>query len=218
MIGYKIIEKNTLKSDYEEMTFELGKEYKAKDIPDYPGIEDFCFYKTLVDASAHNNLTGDAIFEVDTLDSKITDSKYVKNWSFSDKIKIIREVPNDEIEKYIKSNIEDISNNGTIYAKSFLVKEGYCLDKFISDDAWQVRKAVALQNYGLEKLAKDKDYRVRITVINQGYIIDEMINDPNSRVRAALAINGKYLDILVNDNDKIVARIAKEKRELNKED
>lgn len=32
MIGYKIIEKDILKSDYEEMKFEIGKEYKAKEI------------------------------------------------------------------------------------------------------------------------------------------------------------------------------------------
>lgn len=155
MIGYKIIEKNTLKSDYEEMTFEIGKVYKSSDIPQYPDIYEFSFYKTLEDAYAHNELTGDVIFKVEIY-GDISDSKYVENCAYCKKIRIINEIPDKFIKEYIKNRSDKLADTGTKDVKFILIRDGYCIDKLTKDPDPEVRGKVAWNGYNLDILEKDE--------------------------------------------------------------
>ena len=141
MRGYKALNED-MSTLYGDMTYELNKEYEieGKLIMCENGYH-FC--KELINVFTYYP-SDSRVFEIDTLDGEIIEKgdKYCTN-----KIKIIKEVSKDEINKYIEDN----------------------LDKLINDPNPNVRAAVAKQGYGLNKLINDEDLFVRTTVAEKGY-------------------------------------------------
>ena len=95
----------------------------------------------------------------------------------TNKIKLIREITKEEINKYIEDNLDKLVNDKDIDVRREVVKHGYGLDKLINDEHWYVRKEVARHGYGLDILVNDEDWFVREEVAMQGYGLDILIND-----------------------------------------
>ena len=164
MRGYKALNKD-MSSKYGDMTYELNKEYEIerKLIMCENGYH-FC--NELFNVYYYYYPSDSRVFEIDTLDGEIIESKN-KDKYCSSKIKLIREVSEDEINKYIEDN----------------------LDKLINDPNQNIREAVAKKGYGLDKLINDESYRVRAEVARQGYGLDILINDPDPNVRMIASEN-----------------------------
>ena len=139
MKGYKALGKN-MNTLYGDMTYELNKEYtlEGKLIMCENGYH-FC--NELFNVFNYY-LSDSRVFEIDTLDGEIIKEgdKYC-----SRKIKLIREISEDEINKYIEDNLDKFSNSENYLFRSRVAKQGYCLDKLINDESWYVRK-MALEN------------------------------------------------------------------------
>ena len=194
MKGYKALGKN-MNTIYGKFIYELNKEYEIdKRFKISMCKNGYHFCKELINVFNYYPLDS-RVFEIDTLDGEIIESKN-KDKYCSSKIKLIREVSEDEINKYIEDN----------------------LDKLINDPDPHVRTAVAEKGYGLDKLINDKDPDVRLAVAKQGYSLDILINDKNEYVRAEVAKQGYGLDKLINDKDWWVRIIASENLYENKED
>ena len=136
MRGYKALNKD-MSTLYRNMIYELNKEYEIE------GELKMCengyhFCTKLINIFTYYP-SDSRVFEIDTLDGEIIESKN-KDKYCSSKIKLIREVSEDEINKYIEDN----------------------LDKLINDPDPHVRTAVAEKGYGLDKLINDEDSLVRI--------------------------------------------------------
>ena len=177
MRGYKALNED-MSTKYGNMTYELDKEYEieGKLIMCENGYH-FC--KELINVFNYYPLDS-RVFEIDTLDGEIIKEgdKYC-----SSKIKLIREVSEDEINKYIEDNLDKLINDPNQNIREAVAKKGYGLDKLINDESWYVRIEVADQGYGLDKLINDEDSEVREAVVNQGYGLDKLINDPDQYVR-----------------------------------
>ena len=189
MRGYKALNKD-MSTLYRNMVYELNKVYTLE------GELIMCengyhFCKELTNVYYYYS-SNSRVFEIDTLDGEIIKKgdKYCTN-----KIKIIKEISEDEINKYIEDN----------------------LYKLINDPDPHVREVVAEKGYGLDKLINDKDPDVRLAVAKQGYSLDILINDKNEYVRAEVAKQGYGLDKLINDKDWWVRIIASENLYEDKE-
>lgn len=89
---------------------------------------------------------------------------------------------------------------GADHLRAELAEMGIALDRFVSDEYWLVRKAVASHGYGLDILVNDQHWAVRKVVAKQGYGLDVLIKDSDWRVaeaaRATLRARGeKTLDV-----------------------
>ena len=164
MRGYKALNKD-MSTLYGDMTYELNKEYEIerKLIMCENGYH-FC--KELINVFNYYPLDS-RVFEIDTLDGEIIKEgdKYC-----SRKIKLIREISEDEINKYIEDNLDKFSNSENYLFRSKVAKQGYCLDKLINDEDPCVRAEVAKKGYGLDKLINDEDPNVRAAVANKGIL------------------------------------------------
>ena len=162
MRGYKALNKD-MSTLYGNIVYELNKEYEieGKLIMCENGYH-FC--NELFNVFNYY-LSNSRVFEIDTLDGEIIKKgdKYCTN-----KIKIIKEISEDEINKYIEDNLDKFSNSENYLFRSKVAKQGYCLDKLINDESWEVRKTVAEQSYGLDILIHDSDSYVRqIAIMNK---------------------------------------------------
>ena len=189
MRGYKALNED-MSTKYGDMIYELNKVYTLE------GELIMCengyhFCTELINVFTYYP-SDSRVFEIDTLDGEIIKkgNKYC-----SRKIKLIREVSKEEINKYIEDN----------------------LDILINDPNPNVRAAVAEKRYGLDKLINDESPFVRTAVAKQGYNLDILINDENEYVRAEVAKQGYGLDKLINDKDWWVRIIASENLYENKE-
>ena len=211
MRGYKALNED-MSSKYGDMTYELNKEYEieGKLIMCENGYH-FCnelfnvYYYYPSDSR---------VFEIDTLDGEIIEKgdKYCTN-----KIKIIKEISEDEINKYIEDNLDILINDPNPNVREEKEKKGYGLDILISDEDSEVKEAVANQGYGLDKLINDEDLYIRLEVVKQGYGLDKLINDEDPFVRVAVARQGYGLDILINDKNPYVrAAVANQGYGLDK--
>lgn len=85
-------------------------------------------------------------------------------------------------------------------------------EKIISDTSERnskPRAEVAKQGYALERLISDNSYHVRAAVAEQGYKLDVLIDDVSPKVRAAVAEQGYGLDVLYHDIDSEVKSAAR---------
>ena len=215
MKGYKALGKN-MNTIYGKFIYELNKEYEIdKRFKISMCKNGYHFCKELINVFNYYPLDS-RVFEIDTLDGEIIESNN-KDKYCSRKIKLIREISEDEINKYIEDNLEKFSNSENYLFRSKVAKQGYCLDKLINDKTPYVRAEVAKQGYGLDKLINDEDPTVRLAVAKQGYGLDKLISDEAPSVRAAVARQNYGLDILINDESWIVRlAVAEQKYGLDK--
>ena len=158
MRGYKALNED-MSTKYGDMIYELNKVYEIE------GELIMCrngyhFCTKLINVFTYYP-SDSRVFEIDTLDGEIIekDDKYCTN-----KIKIIKEVSEEEINKYIEDNLDILINDPNPNVREAVAKKGYGLDKLINDEDWYVRAAVARQNYGLDILINDPDPEVRAAV------------------------------------------------------
>ena len=204
MIGYKALNED-MSTKYGNMTYELNKVYTLEgELIMCENGYHFCTELIYVFMYYPFN---SRVFEVDTLDGiLLKDNKFDKYCS--NKIKIIREVSEDEINKYIEDNLDKFSNSENYLFRSKVAKQGYCLDKLINDENPYVRAVVAKQGYGLDKLISDEAPSVRAAVARQNYDLDILINDESWIVRLVVAEQKYGLDKLSLDNNYIVSSTA----------
>ena len=163
MRGYKALNED-MSTLYGDMTYELNKEYEieGKLIMCENGYH-FC--KELINVFTYYP-SNSRVFEIDTLDGEIIKkgNKYC-----SRKIKLIREVSKEEINKYIEDNLDILINDPNPNVRAAVAEKGYGLDKLINDKSWYVRKIIANQGYGLDILINDEDSYVKEIVIKKLY-------------------------------------------------
>ena len=171
MRGYKALNED-MSTKYGNMTYELNKEYEIEGNP-IICEKGYHFCTELINVFNYYPLDS-RVFEVDTLDGEIIKKgdKYCTN-----RIKLIREVYKEEINKYIEYNLYILINDPDPYIRAAVAKQGYGLDKLINDEDIDVRTTVAKQGYGLDILINDENPYVRETVARQGYGLDILISD-----------------------------------------
>ena len=139
MRGYKALNED-MSTKYGDMTYELNKVYTLEG--EVIMCESGCHFCTeLINVFAYDP-SDSRVFEIDTLDGEIIKKgdKYCSN-----KIKLIREVSKEEINKYIEDNLDILINDKSWHVRAAVAKQGYNLDKLINDESWYVRK-MALEN------------------------------------------------------------------------
>ena len=101
-------------------------------------------------------------------------------------------------EKYPIAQIKELEKHvdGEEHMRVAVAKLGIALDRFVSDESWQVRKAVAEQGYGLDILKDDPHWAVRKAVAK--FAPEALMNDGDWRVveaaRGALRAQAKAQD------------------------
>ena len=216
MRGYKALNED-MSTIHGDMTYELNKEYSI-----YGKLKmcnnGYHFCNKLIDVYNYYS-SNSRIFEIDTLNGiVIKDNEYDKYCS--SKIKLIREISEKEINKYIEDNLYKLINDESWYVREAVANQGYGLDILINDEDWKIRSAIAEQKYGLDILINDEKSIVRAEVAKQGYGLDILINDESWYVREAVAKQGYGLDKLINDPNPYVRERARNIKQLyeNKED
>ena len=207
--GYKALG-GDMKTIYGDgMTYEMNRNYTMNKNDVIPGKRGYHFFDNIRDIFLLFYGKKYDIYEIEADDyvEKIGhyyySGKYVTN-----NIKVVRKLSEEEIDKYIKDNLDDLVNDEDYDVRSEVARQGYGLDILVNDDDWVVRREVAKQGYGLDILINDKDYDVRKEVAKQGYGLDKLVNDNNWAVRTEVARQGYGLDILVNDKDEDVRKEA----------
>ena len=177
MIGYKLLYDCVFGIyDFHHKKFEIGEELSV-DGPIKIIKQGFHFCPSIEDTFIYSSLMKNAkLYEVDTLDGEVIigDTKCV-----SSKFKVIREIPLEEIKKYIEDNLE----------------------RLVTSDHFRIRAELARLGYGLALFVHDPEYPVRVEVARQKYRLDILINDESELVRREVALAGYGLDILENDKD-----------------
>ena len=187
-----------IKGNY--MMYELNKEY-VHDCEVKCKHSGYHYFDSIRDVMTLYNLNETRLFECELNGDEFDHDDIVH---CTNKIKLIREISKEEINKYIEDNIDKLVNDKDCDVRYEVAKQGYGLDKLVNDKYWQVRLEVARQGYCLDILVNDKDCYVRKEVAKQGYGLDILINDKDWIVREEVAIQGYGLDILVNDEDEDV--------------
>ena len=191
MRGYKALNED-MSSKYGNMTYELNKEYEIdKRFKILMCKNGYHFCTKLINVFTYYP-SDSRVFEIDTLDGEIIESKNKDKYCTS-KIKLIREVSKEEINKYIEDNLDKLINDKTPYVRAEVANQGYGLNILINDESPFVRTAVAKQGYNLDKLINDEDSLVRLEVAKQGYGLDILINDKDSDIKE-IAIKQLYED------------------------
>ena len=117
------------------MVYEMNKEYT------YDGDvkckqSGYHYFESIRDVMTLYNIDETRLFECELNGDKFDHNGIIH---CTNKIKLVREITQEEIKKYIEDNLEEL----------------------INDEHWGVRLEVARQRYGLEKLVNDKDCDVR---------------------------------------------------------
>ena len=149
MRGYKALNKD-MSTLYRNMIYELNKEYEIerKLIMCENGYH-FC--KELINVFNYYPLDS-RVFEIDTLDGEIKkDNEFDKYCT--NKIKLVREISEDEINKYIEDNLDILINDENPYVRAAVAKQGYGLDKLINDEYEYVRERART----VKQLYEDKE-------------------------------------------------------------
>ena len=137
MRGYKALNED-MSTKYGNMTYELNKVYEIE-VELIMCENGYHFCTELIYVFTYYP-SDSRVFEIDTLDGEIIKKgdKYCTN-----KIKIIREISEDEINKYIEDNLDILINDPNPNVRVSVAKKGYGLDKLINDKSCHVRAAVA---------------------------------------------------------------------------
>ena len=195
------------------MIYEMNKEYTHNGHIKC-GDKGYHYFDSIRDAMVLFNFENHRLFECELNGDKFEHDGIIH---CTNKIKLIREITKEEINKYIEDNLDKLVNDKDIDVRREVAKHGYGLDKLINDEHWYVRKEVARYGYGLDILVNDEDWFVREEVAKQGYGLDKLVNDKDWRVRLETARQGYGLDKLVNDKVWIVrCEVAKQGYGLDK--
>ena len=182
MRGYKALDAKMCAANGNNMQYELNKEYIMTDNICLR-THGYHYCKDIINAVyCYSDINNIRIFEIDTLDGTIDVGG---NLYCSNKIKLIRELSKEEVDKYFENNLDKFINDTDCHVR-VAASQGYGLNALINDPHYIVRCEVASQRYGLDVLINDEDWRVRITVARQGYGLDTLINDKNYYVREAV--------------------------------
>ena len=177
--GIKALGMNMEASKGNGMIYEMNKEYthdgnvKCK-------RNGYHYFDSIRDVMYMYNLNESRLFECELNGDRFDHDRVVH---CTNKIKLIREITQEEIKKYIEDNLDKLVNDEYIEVRLRIVKQGYGLDKLVNDEHWFVRYEVARQGYSLDILINDKDWFVRAEVARQGYGLDILVNDKEWRVR-----------------------------------
>ena len=160
------------------MTYEMNVTYEivGEIIPCTNGFHYCKKIKNLFKYYKNGNIR---IFECE-VDREVTKDgiKYCTN-----KIKLTRELSEEEIDKYFVDNLEELKNDEDLNVRRAVARQGYALEELKNDRDWEIRHAVAEQGYALEELKNDEHWAVREAVAKQGYALDELKNDEDWYVR-----------------------------------
>lgn len=236
MKGYKYLSEGMRGPIIPSFEYELDKWHKVEDddklcICSYG----FHYFKDLSDLLIFMYRTWQMrvydIYEVEAAGKIMSSSSGKFDKYCSSEIRIVREIPREEIERYMITNgiaynsdsrlriaaanyglcLDSLINDEDDYVRAAVAKHKFGLDVLINDEDWYVRAVVAEQGYGLDVLINDKNWSVRMVVAHQGYGLDKLVYDSEWQVRKAVAEQGYGLNILVRDNDPQVRYIAKKK-------
>ena len=118
MIGYKALNED-MSTLYGDMTYELNKEYEIEGTP-IICENGYHFCTKLINVFTYYP-SDSRVFEIDTLNGEIIKKgdKYC-----SSKIKLIREVSKEEINKYIEDNLDILINDEDRYVRLAVAKQG----------------------------------------------------------------------------------------------
>ena len=188
MKGFKALGKTMEALFGDGMVYVMGKEYTMDKNNIIPGERGYHFFDNLRDIFYLFSCKEYSIYEIEAndyiekIDSYSYDGKYVTN-----NIKVVRKLSKEEIDKYIKDNLDILVNDIISDVRRAVSKQGYGLDKLVNDEYWKVRMEVAKQGYGLDKLVNDEYWEVRQEVARQGYGLDILVNDEDENVSAIAA-------------------------------
>ena len=105
MKGYKALN-NDMTTLYGHMTYDLNKVYRK-----YSKLElcknGFHFCSNLIEVFEYYKVSDCRVFEIDTLDGKVIECEYEDKYC-TDTIKLIREISQEEISKYIEKNLDTL--------------------------------------------------------------------------------------------------------------
>ena len=166
-----------IKGNY--MVYEMDKEY-VHDGDVICRRSGYHYFNSIRDVMYMYNLNESRLFECELNGDRFDHDRVVH---CTNKIKLIREITQEEIKKYIEDNLDKLVNDEYIEVRLRIVKQGYGLDKLVNDEHWFVRYEVARKGYSLDILINDKDWFVRAEVARQGYGLDILVNDKEWRVR-----------------------------------
>ena len=197
------------------MVYELNTEY-VLDGDVECGNRGYHYFDSIRDVMYMYNLDESRLFECELNGNELDHDGIVH---CTNKIKLVREISKEEINKYIEDNLEELVNDIDEDVRLGVARHGYGLDILVNDKDWYVREEVAKQGYGLDKLVNDEYWKVREEVAIQGYGLDILINDIDIDVKREVAKHGYGLDKLINDEHEEVRLEALYQLELrnNKE-
>ena len=214
MTGYKALSKEGKAIFGNDMQYELNVWYKMEGeiIPCERGYHFFDNIRDIFILFYEHDYD---IYEIQSKGKIIKDNNICYNGKYvCSEIKLTRRLTQEEINKYIEDNLDELINGESWRVRREVARQGYGLDILINDENYAIRCEVARQGYRLDILVNDKDYDVRYEVAKQGYGLDILINDDDIDVRREVARQGYRLDILVNDKDIDVRQEAQKQLEL----
>ena len=200
--GIKALGMNMEASKGDGMVYELNKEY-TYDSDVKCKRSGYHYFESIRDVMVLYNLNDSRLFECE-LNGEVFDHDDIVHCT--NKIKLIREISKEKINKYIEDNLDILINDKNWNVRLEVTRQGYGLDKLVNDKDCDVRLEVAKQGYGLDKLVNDIHWNVRREVAKQGYGLDILVNDEDWCIRKEVAKQGYGLDKLVNDEDIEVRR------------
>ena len=230
--GYKALGENMRTLYGDGMEYEMNRNYTMDKDDIIPGKRGYHFFDNLRDIFYLFNTNDYAIYEIEANDyiEKIENSNYIGKY-VTNNIKVVRKLSEEEIDKYIDNNLNELLETEYMMIKMTLAKrghgldilindkhwkvrrevakQGYSLDILVNDESWEVRQEVARQGYGLYTLVNDESWEVRLEVAKHGYGLDILVNAEDWEVRQAVAMQGYGLDTLINDKDEDVRSMAK---------
>ena len=177
--GIKALGMNMEAINGDGMVYELNKEY-IYDGDVECGNQGYHYFDSIGDAMYLYYLDESRIFECELNGDKFD---HIDIIHCTNKIKLVREISEEEINKYIEDNLNILVNDEDTDVRIQVAKQGYGLDILVNDEYEDVRLEVARHGYGLDKLINDEDEDVRCEVAKQGYGLDILINDEDKYVR-----------------------------------
>lgn len=200
MHGYKALSQDMKAVKGNGMEYELDVKYV------YPyeinlWDKGYHFADNIINALAsYNNILSPRVFFIQSGEKILSGD--ARRQFCADEIKLIREVPKEDIFKYIEHHESDIEES-TRYRKA-VANFGYKLEKYIEDEDFSIRATVAKHSYGLDKLVKDDSWVVRQAIARIGKCLDILVNDEDEDVRKVVASQGYGLEDLIKDDSWVV--------------
>ena len=207
MKGYKAFDQDMVEIRGNGLQFELGISYSSE-WDEFSYESGFHFCKDMECLCVACDIDESRIFEIEA-DGEIIE--YDENRYAAEKIRLVRELTNEEIRDYFDQNQQRFIKSRDSYIRMAAAEQGYGLDVLLYDEDSIVRQAVAEQGFRLDILLHDEDFVVRKTVAKKGYGLDILVHDEEWQVRNAVAMKGHGLDNLVHDeNWEVRVAVAKQ--------